>query len=440
MNYLPTQVRKYLENNSSIRYDVGSIIKKLFNNIIVIPVLAEYENIKSLLISLSNNDKKYFSNTLILFVINNIYSAPPEIKENNIETIRYLNNLLGSDSSKETSQSDLSIAFIDAASPGKEMDDKNGGVGFARKIGMDAALNYFDYKNPEKKLLICLDADCTVASNYLTEVVDSFKQNSIKSAVINYKHNILGNDDITAAIVCYELYLRYYLLGLTFAGAHYAFHTIGSTMVCDFESYIKVGGMNKLKAAEDFYFLEKLSKITDIYTIKKTCVYPSSRPSFRVPFGTGQRVKRFLSGVKNEYLLYDPESFVVLKKWLKLYNEYHNDDFNTFMNQAKAIDRNLSEFLHKQKFEYFWKRIYSQSLNKEQICKQKKYWFDLFRTLKLIHYLRDTAYPLTNMFEAIDKLLKMSGIGHKLNQKKLQLPDLDIQKEYLLLLRKLQND
>ena len=69
------------------------------------------------------------------------------------------------------------------------------------------------------------------------------------------------DNDETKAIICYEIFLRYYVLGLKFAKSDYAFHTIGSTMLCTPDAYVKVEGMNKRKAAEDFYFLEKLAKI-----------------------------------------------------------------------------------------------------------------------------------------------------------------------------------
>ena len=98
------------------------------------------------------------------------------------------------------------------------------------------------------------------------------------------------------------------MLGLIYAKSPYAYHSIGSTMVCDADSYIKVQGMNKRKAAEVFYFLEKLSKITTIRKIGGTTVLPSSRGSWRVPFGTGQRVNRFLDNVQDEYILYSPKS------------------------------------------------------------------------------------------------------------------------------------
>ncbi len=439
MNTLPIEVQKYFKKKLSGKWKIEITTPKKFSNIIVIPAIAELDNIKILLKSLAINDKKYFNTTLILFVINHTYSASLDIKDNNEKTIRYLRNIVQSNSLDENFYTGLNIAFIDACSSGNELDNKNGGVGLARKIGMDLALEYFDYNSLSKNILICLDADCEVAENYITSVIEYFITNKVDAAVINYEHNISEYNENTKAIICYELYLRYYLLGLTFAESPYAFHTIGSTMVCDYKSYIKVGGMNKLKAAEDFYFLEKLSKITDIGTIRSTSVYPSSRPSFRVPFGTGQRVYRFLLYTQNEYLLYSPQSFVVLKHWFELYNKLKDSDISKIMSQVKIINPYSFEFLHQQKFEIFWQKIISQKLNEEQIIKQKKYWFDAFKTLKLIHFLKDKSFPQINMFDAIDSLLALAGIEHTIERNKTVLPDLDVQKEYLLLLRRLQN-
>jgi len=104
-----------------------------------------------------------------------------------------------------------------------------------------------------------------------------------------------------AAICCYEIFLRYWVLGLKYAKSPWAFHSIGSTIVTSTDSYLKVRGMNKREAGEDFYFLNKLAKIGSIDYIRDTCVFPSARSSSRVPFGTGKRIERFLSGQKQEW-------------------------------------------------------------------------------------------------------------------------------------------
>jgi hypothetical protein len=441
-SYTPL-LQKYLAKYPYTKWSVKLLTDRKFNNIIVVPALAELDNIKRLLRSLAKNNSEYFNDTLVLFVVNNAISAREEVKSNNKSTIDFLNNLVFNNYKDEISslimRSGLSVAYIDACSKDKEMNDKDGGVGLARKIGMDLALQHFSYESNSNKLLICLDADCTVSNNYLTSIVKYFNTIKCKAAVINYEHSINGNYENQAAIICYELFLRYYLLGLKFADSPYAFHTIGSAMVCDYESYIQIGGMNKLKAAEDFYFLEKLSKITSICTIQDAYVYPSSRSSFRVPFGTGQRVNRFLAKVQDEYLLYHPQCFMILKKWLNLYDSLNHSNIGGVLNKSRKISLGLNNFLIQNRFENFWEKICLQNLNKDQIFKQKKYWFDAFKTLKLIHYLRDNEFPLINMFDAIDILLELYGINDKILRDKSTSPDLVKQMEYLLLLRRIQN-
>lgn len=184
---------------------------------------------------------------------------------------------------------------------------------------MDLALTKFDYLSINKNIMICTDADCIVDSDYISEILQEFNRNNFEAAVVNFAHDISGRDEETKAIICYEIFLRYYVLGLSFAKSDYAFHTIGSTMLCTPDAYVKVEGMNKRKAAEDFYFLEKLAKIYPMGEIKSTFVHPSKRSSWRVPFGTGRSVDRYLSNSRDEYLLYDPKSFVILKTWLEVF-------------------------------------------------------------------------------------------------------------------------
>jgi hypothetical protein len=303
---------------------------------------------------------------------------------------------------------------------------------------MDLALTKFDYNSSGRRILICTDADCTVDSNYLSEISRKFNKNILEAAVVNFAHDISGNDDETKAIICYEIFLRYYVLGLSFANSDYAFHTIGSTMLCTPDAYVKVEGMNKRKAAEDFYFLEKLAKIYPIGELKSTYVHPSKRGSWRVPFGTGKSVDRYLSNERDEYLLYDPKSFIILKTWLEVLGNQSILNNSDLINIAGNINPELSHFLIRQGLENFINKVLKKNSNPVEIEKQKHYWFDAFRTLKLIHYLRDTTYPNINMFDAIDELLKLMNIENTIKRSS-AIPDLETQKEYLLLLRKIQS-
>jgi hypothetical protein len=304
---------------------------------------------------------------------------------------------------------------------------------------MDLALSIFDYNSVKKKIIICLDADCIVSDNYLEVISSSFNKNNLSAASINFAHNIEDNSDTAAAIICYEIFLRYYILGLKIAESPYAFESVGSSMACDYESYIKIGGMNKLKAAEDFYFLEKLSKVTNIHKIKEPLVYPSGRRSWRVPFGTGQRVGRFLDKVKDEYFLYDINSFLILKKWLNIFSN-NNYDAKACLTESEKIHKQLMDFLITQNFEKALSSIQSNAKTELQLSKQKHDWFDGFKTLKLIHHLRDNGFPMIKMFDALDELFYHFGVSKPLRDTKEDIPNLNTQKEYLYILRKLESE
>ncbi|MDP1994127.1 MAG: hypothetical protein Q8K40_02665, partial [Ignavibacteria bacterium] len=351
-----------------------------------------------------------------------------EVKIENQKTFEYLRVKL----SDEISGESFSFGFIDAATSGNELDEKNGGVGLARKIGMDAALTLFDYESTKKNILVCLDADCTVSHNYVTEIYEEFNKRNLNAAVVSFKHS-LADETNREAILCYEIFLRYYVLSLRFAVSPYAFHTIGSTMICDAESYIKVEGMNKQKAAEDFYFLEKLAKNVSIGEIKNAFVYPSSRGSWRVPFGTGQRVNRFISHTQNEYLLYNFNSFLVLKDWLQLFL-LNNLSAEEFLTEAKKIHQSLSAFLIEQKFEKAWSEISRTAKTDEQLQRQKNIWFDGFKTLKLIHFMRDNGFPPQPMFASLNRLFEEMKIEVDFRSGE-EIPPFIDQVKYLEMLR-----
>ena len=439
---IPQKVKKYLDKLIPGNWYLEAEAYHDITTAVVIPVIAEFDNLKNLLSSLIKNSKESLASTIFIFVINNLSSSSTEIKIDNQKSLNMLrliinHKLENTDSFlRDIISSGIRIGIIDSASEGNELFEKYGGVGLARKIGMDLALRYFDYENSSKKIIISLDADCIVESNYLKEIISNFNLKKLQVATVNYEHIIKENEETTEAIICYELFLRYYVLGLKFAGSPYAFHAIGSTMVCDYESYINVEGMNRRKAGEDFYFLEKLSKNYLIENINTTTVFPSSRKSDRVPFGTGQRVGRFLRHNQNEYLLYNPKSFNVIKDWLRILDDEENNSVIKYMTAAKEINVDLFNFLIKQNIEIDLKKIFSNSVSIKQLKLQKMRWFDGFKTLKLMHYLRDNSLPLINMFDAIDEMLGNFGIKSIPDRMNLAVPPINIQMEYLSLLRK----
>jgi hypothetical protein len=426
---LPINVEKYLRNKSAGTWKLEPNNFTGITTTVVIPVIAESKNIPMLLNSLNRNNPSYLKRTAIIFIVNNTSSSQDEVKIDNLASLLFIRNAIDKNEYPQ-----LNLRLIDASSRGNELPERDGGVGLARKIGMDLALTIFDYFSNEKKILICLDADCTVSTNYIETIISGFNKRNLNAASIHFEHDAEQAEN-PEAITCYEIFLRYYVLGLKYARSPFAFHTIGSSMACDFESYINIGGMNKKKAAEDFYFLEKLGKVVTVESIDSAVVYPSSRGSWRVPFGTGQRVNRFIARTHDEYSLYSPDSFIVLKEWLAFLNST-KDASSIILSEAKKIHSSLYSFLLEQKFEQQWNSILSNAKAEGQLSIQKKLWFDGFKTLKFIHYLRDNAYPNINMFDACDKLFELLKIGCKIERDE-SIPPLVVQKNYLELLRKI---
>lgn len=100
----------------------------------------------------------------------------------------------------------------------------------------------------------------------------------------------------------------------------------------------------------------------------------------------------------------------------------------------KKINIILHNFLKEQNFEQSWNTVIKNSKSNQQLRTQFTNWMDGFRTLKLIHYLRDNLNQDTNMFEAINSLLKKNNIRFEFYAED-KIPPIEIQLEYLKLLR-----
>jgi hypothetical protein len=428
-----------------IANDTGNI-----SQVVVIPAFAEREMIFHTLASLAQNLPSSLEYSLIMCVVNNKDDSPAAIIENNRQTMECLDVLVKNKSInnfKEDKElypllvnvrdAKMKLGYIDASSKGYEIPSKTGGVGMARKIGMDKALRLLRNNSSPNDVILSLDADTLVLPNYLSTIRNHFKS-GVKTAIVAYEHQMPEDAASQAAIVCYEIFLRYWVIGLRYAKSPWAFHSIGSTIAVSLGAYLDVRGMNKREAGEDYYFLSKLAKIGKIDYIKETCVYPSARLSTRVPFGTGKRIQRFLEGgCKEEYCLYDPRIFSILAAWLQIMNNMLCRSEDEILLKAEKIHPGLKSFLEDSKFPPVWSKVRRVAKNEKSLAGHFNNWFDSFRTLKLINYFTREVYPQINMFSALESLLAMSGISaQKLNTEK-TVPPLSEQMEILRGLREL---
>lgn len=285
------------------------------------------------------------------------------------------------------------------------LDPKHAGVGLARKLGMDEAARRFYAQRKENGIIVCLDADCTVARNYLLIIGEHFiDPNSKSAASIYFEHPLEGDrfdPDVYHAIQCYELHLRYYKHAIEYTGLPFGRYTVGSSMAVKAQAYLAEGGMSKRKAGEDFYFLQKYLIKADLDEIKKTAVYPSPRISERVPFGTGRAVKDHLIRRKDLNYTYSCDSFKVLAA---LMDSLHDNYPNT-----PRIPSELIEFMGAQAWEKAWNDMLAQSHNLSSFNKRFYQWFTPFRVLKLLHYLRDHHFPHMPIEKAVADLLKTNS-------------------------------
>ncbi len=248
----------------------------------------------------------------ILVIVNAPASASRESLANNILAIGNINSW-----KSENSQAFFRLYPVEL-SPSCH---SSWGVGMARKTGMDEAVRRFDSIDMPGGIILNLDADCTVDSNYFESVYNGFLLRKERSACsIYFEHPVSGSDfteNIYRYIVLYELHLRYYYQGLLFSGYPEVFHTVGSATGVRALTYVKAGGMNRKQAGEDFYFIQKLIPAGGYFSLNSTAVRPSPRPSFRVPFGTGAAIARLSENKEPVLLTYNVDAFRELKEFFR---------------------------------------------------------------------------------------------------------------------------
>lgn len=283
---------------------------------------------------------------------------------------------------------------------------KHAGVGLARKAGMDEATRRFETIGNKNGIILCFDADCTCAPNYLSEVYRSFTQKKLKGASIYYAHKVANlTKTEKEGILQYELHLRYYVNGLRKAGYPYAFHTVGSSMAVRVDIYKKTGGMNRRKAGEDFHFLHKVIPFGDFEEINSTTVYPSPRISSRVPFGTGKAMDDWINQSKSTFYSYHPSIFKEIEQLLKLVHHFYKNE--NISEAIKNLSAEIKFYLELENFESIIKDINRQSSNLKTFIHRWFGWFNGLKALHLVHFLRDKKYASIPINKAATKLIKV---------------------------------
>lgn len=298
------------------------------------------------------------------------------------------------------------VLLVDRFSAGCKLPAK-GGVGHARKIGADLAVSLIYRQRVRSPWIHCTDADVQLPNTYFSCIETAPNIGPGHAALVYpFQH---GEDrenpeksdhkEVVLATQLYELSLRYYVAGMKFAHSPYAFHTIGSTMAVRANHYAKVRGFPKREAGEDFYLLNKLAKVGSVLELNKGAdcepIRIAARRSDRVPFGTGAAVNKItaLTDPVKEFRFYHPAVFQSLQHWLQtlpvIWQSQSRELMPDFFPDQPALLAGLKNIGVNQALDH----AFRQSNDLDQFTRQMHTWFDAFRTLKLVHALRDDYLP-----------------------------------------------
>ncbi len=250
---------------------------------------------------------------------------------NNAQTLAFLNSLKNNN-----------LHILDRSSTGKGWTGKRYGVGQARRVLMEA-IN--ETATPED-LIVSIDADTLFDPGYLSSIKKCFERHPGALALSNpYYHKLSGNNTLDRAMLRYEIYMRYYAINMWRIGSPYNFTALGSAIALPVGAYRKTGGITAKKSGEDFYFLQKLRKAGWICNHNTHKVYPGTRYSDRVFFGTGPALIKGSQGDWQSYPIYNHELFNSIKETIECFPGLYEKDVNTPMSSfLSAIFREEDPF------------------------------------------------------------------------------------------------
>ena len=355
------ELQKYLRKCRLLPVEPGPVVAG-FRCAAVIPACDELEEIGNTLASLAPG-----ADDMVLLVVNHPADAPSRVKAASGELLRLLAS--GAFSCRN-------LFWIDAP-------DLTGGVGEARKLGMDAVIASCHAEQAERVILASLDADTVAEPDYFDAVRGCFERNPAASALsISFSHRPGATPEEERAIRSYEAYLERYVDRLRRAGSPYAFQTVGSAFAVRAAAYVRAGGMRVRKGGEDFYFLQAAAKTGRVVTGDRVLVHPSPRPSDRVPFGTGPAVRKLMAGEAPAEI--SDAAFAFLGRLLaRAAGPGGLEEAELFLDQ---IDSCSADFLRQEGFLLIWPKVLANTPDRRDARLAAFHgWFDGLKTLRYLH-------------------------------------------------------
>lgn len=304
---------------------------------------------------------------------------------------------------------------LDRASAGKLL-PRGEGVGLARKIGADLAAALCIRGRVACQYVGCSDADATLPADYCARLASADTRAS--ALLWPFRHTPSGDASIDLATVLYEISLRYYVLGLAAAGSPYAYQSIGSSLAFDAKAYASVRGFPRREAAEDFYLLDKLAKVSPLVRLAGEPIELRARASDRVPFGTGRRTGEIAAACERGagFELYAPRLFGALGAVIAGLNAFAaTGDEKALRAHVEATQGELAPavlaVLEQSKTFAALEQAAQQAPVGPVLARRIHTWFDALRTLRFVHLLRDACLPSVPWLDALREGPFTSGVA-----------------------------
>ena len=400
------KAQKYLEKFGASEANVlakACCYPSRWRHVLAVPLCSEAEYLPNLLASIEAACHSQ-GKVLCIFLVNNRENATEKVFQNNRRALAHLVD----DSAEQGQGSNVKwylrhggaydSLVIDRSTyqPFKEKE----GVGLARKIVSDVAIALMANGSITGQWVRNTDGDATLPPDFFSreEVWDRWAGTSAVIAGYAHIRNFSLSESHWKSACYYEAWLRYYENGLRDAGSPYGFATIGSLISFHKLCYVQVRGFPNREAAEDFYLLNKLAKMGVVRTDDELVVELLDRESSRVPFGTGQGVRKIngLLDSGEEYRVYDPRVFECLQLIITGCTDFITNGGYSFspIDHEKILDDDeWEDILDQFRFEEGCKGALGRSRSIDGAIAQFHNWFDSFKTLKFIHYLRDCHFP-----------------------------------------------
>jgi hypothetical protein len=414
---LTTVVAKYLARYASREAGLAPALSRVlgqpYQHVCVVPAMGESERLVDGLAPAMQHER-----ALCVLVINARDAAEPWVHTRNHDLMAALRRRAGevediaqgppiwlcrgvaAEGTDALAGALLDVLVIDRARSGWRLPAREG-VGLARRIGCDMALALHQAGSISSRWIHTTDADAILPARYFAAA----RQAPDTSVALTYPFWHQTEGELGAALGLYEISLRYYVLGLRWAGSPQAFHTIGSTLAVDASAYAAVRGVPRRMAAEDFYMLAKLAKLGPVTRPLVAPIRLRQRKALRVPFGTAPATARIAEKLARGQLftLYHPRSFTALGCWLAAMDRFAGDPAmdpgacvaGCARMGPGGLDPDQARALHVALDAQDAARILADARSRVNspgaLARRLHGWFDAFRTLKLIHGIRDAG-------------------------------------------------